>query len=249
MLPTPRSRVVPPAIHGRIAVRLQTSRTRQVTSGHAASQVPANRQRHRSTFVAAGTPPGKHRAGRHDVTHRRSVLIALGALAARRDGTCGLGSRHTPRRQRMRGEDDFLVWPHGHPAIPLVGFANLATPHVEIYSGSGAGHSGSGLLSWAAGGKTAEPSPSTNPTCISISTVPKTLKALATMRQIAARLRSPVPSPRALDRVSLSPVASTATGCAWCSRRAARSADRRHSGRREAPPPREAVPIVATPAP
>ena len=80
----------------------------------------------------------------------------------------------------------FLVWPHGHPAIPLVGFANLATPHVEIYSGSGAGHPGSELLSWAAGGKTAEPSPSTNPACISISTVPKTLKALATMRQVAS---------------------------------------------------------------
>ena len=120
------------------------------------------------------------------MNHRRSVLITLGTLAA--FGATASTSAAAETRAQASGcaaKMTFLVWPHGHPAIPLIGFANLATPHMEIYSGSGVGHSGSRLLSWAAGGKTAEPSPSTDPACISVSNPPKTLKPLGTMRSIA----------------------------------------------------------------
>jgi len=27
----------------------------------------------------------------------------------------------------------FLVWPHGHPALPLIGFPRIQNPHVEAY--------------------------------------------------------------------------------------------------------------------
>jgi hypothetical protein len=121
------------------------------------------------------------------VNYRQGVFIALAALAV--GGATASGSSAATTRAAAAGcaaKMTFLVWPHGHPAIPLVGFANLATPHVEIYSGSGAGHSGSHLLSWAAGGKTAEPSPSTTPACISVSTPPKTLKPIGTMREVAS---------------------------------------------------------------
>jgi hypothetical protein len=29
----------------------------------------------------------------------------------------------------------YLFWPHGHPAIPSVGFPAFPTPHLELYSG------------------------------------------------------------------------------------------------------------------
>jgi hypothetical protein len=31
----------------------------------------------------------------------------------------------------------YLFWPHGHPAIPSVGFPAFATPHLELYQGQG----------------------------------------------------------------------------------------------------------------
>ena len=131
------------------------------------------------------------------MNHRRSVFITLGALAALGTAASASAAGDARAEAGCAAKMTFLVWPHGHPAIPQVGFANLATPHIEIYSGSGAGHPGSRLLSWAAGGKTAEPSPSTDPACISISTPPKTLKALGAMRSIASTAAVTCGFPRA----------------------------------------------------
>jgi hypothetical protein len=120
------------------------------------------------------------------VNHRRSLFIGLAALAT--FGSAASASSVAPGRAQANGcaaKMTFLVWPHGHPAIERIGFGDMPMPHMEIYSGSGVGHSGSRLLSWAAGGETAEPSPSTSATCISVTTLPKTLKPLGPMRTIA----------------------------------------------------------------
>jgi hypothetical protein len=42
----------------------------------------------------------------------------------------------------------YLMWPHGHPQIPSVGFPDIATPHMEIYR-SGAGYPGANFLGYA----------------------------------------------------------------------------------------------------
>ncbi len=79
----------------------------------------------------------------------------------------------------------FLVWPHGHPAIPAIGFGDMTTPHMEIYKGAGGAYANAQFLAWAAGGTTPEPSPSTTPACLSFASVPKSLKPIGTMSVLA----------------------------------------------------------------
>ena len=120
------------------------------------------------------------------MNHGRSLFILLAALGA--FGATASASSAAHGRGQAAGcaaKMTFLVWPHGHPAIPRIGFADMTTPHMEIYSGSGVGHPGAQLLAWAAGGKTEEPSPSTSAACISVTTPPKALEPLTEMRLIA----------------------------------------------------------------
>jgi hypothetical protein len=117
--------------------------------------------------------------------HRASAVIAIAAAVALVPPA--VAQARPLKQARTAGcapTMTFLVWPHGHPAMPDIGFANLTVPHMEIYGGNGQSYSDSKFLGWAAGGKTAEPSPSTNPNCLSFSTVPKTLKPLGTMTTI-----------------------------------------------------------------
>jgi hypothetical protein len=117
--------------------------------------------------------------------HRASAVIAIAAVAALVPQAANAGSLTQAHRMGCTTTMTFLVWPHGHPAIPDLGFADLAVPHMEIYGGHGKSYSSSKFLGWAAGGKTAEPSPATSPNCLSFSTVPKTLKPVGTMATIA----------------------------------------------------------------
>jgi hypothetical protein len=118
--------------------------------------------------------------------HGRHVVIALAALAALMAQTsANAAERAHARSTGCAATMTFLVWPHGHPAIAAIGFADMSTPHMEIYKGSDTGYPRAQFLAWAAGGKTAEPSPSTTPACLSFATVPKTLKPVAAMSTIA----------------------------------------------------------------
>ena len=116
----------------------------------------------------------------------RQTVIALAALAAlASQAPAGAAPASAGHRAGCATTMTFLVWPHGHPAIARIGFADMTTPHLEIYKGAGSGYDFSGFLAWAAGGKTSEPSPSTSPSCLSYTTLPKAPKPLGKMRTIA----------------------------------------------------------------
>jgi hypothetical protein len=118
------------------------------------------------------------------MNRRRAVIaLVLGAALAPQGATAATNSH--ARSAGCAATMTFLVWPHGHPAIPGIGFANLPTPHMEIYKSADTSYPFSKFLAWAAGGKTSEPSPSTTPNCLSFATLPKTLKPVAKMSTIA----------------------------------------------------------------
>jgi hypothetical protein len=114
--------------------------------------------------------------------HPRSALTALAALAALVSVAPASASSRTDAGAGCATSMTFLVWPHGHPAI---GFADMTTPHMEIYKGAGGEYPNAQFLAWAAGGKTPEPSPSTTPACLSFASVPKSPKPIGTMSVLA----------------------------------------------------------------
>lgn len=114
--------------------------------------------------------------------YARGVLISFAAVGAL--VTAAPASATSVRSDGCATKMTFLVWPNGHPAIPDIGFADMATPHLEVYKGSG-GYDDGKFLAWAAAGKTPEASPSTTPACLSFASIPKTLTPLAKMSVIA----------------------------------------------------------------
>jgi hypothetical protein len=118
--------------------------------------------------------------------HPRSALTAVAALAALVSvAPASAAPRTDARADGCATSMTFLVWPHGHPAIPAIGFADMTTPHMEIYKGGGGTYANAQFLAWAAGGTTPEPSPSTTPACLSFASVPKSPKPIGTMSVLA----------------------------------------------------------------
>jgi hypothetical protein len=117
------------------------------------------------------------------MSYARTTAIAL-AAALVTASSASAASRSDARSSGCASKMTFLIWPHGHPAIPAVGFADMTTPHVEIYK-AGNGYANAQFLAWAAAGKTPEPSPSTAPACLSFASIPNALKPLGTMSVIA----------------------------------------------------------------
>ena len=118
--------------------------------------------------------------------HPRSVLTGVVALAALVSVAPASATPLTDARaDGCATSMTFLVWPHGHPAIPAIGFGDMTTPHMEIYKGGGGTYANAQFLAWAAGGTTPEPSPSTTPACLSFASVPKSPKPIGTMSVLA----------------------------------------------------------------
>ena len=118
--------------------------------------------------------------------HPRSVLTGVVALAALVSVAPASATPLTEARaDGCATSMTFLVWPHGHPAIPAIGFGDMTTPHMEIYKGGGGAYANARFLAWAAGGATPEPSPSTTPACLSFASVPKSPKPIGTMSVLA----------------------------------------------------------------
>ena len=118
--------------------------------------------------------------------HPRSVLTGVVALAALVSVAPASATPLTDARaDGCATSMTFLVWPHGHPAIPAIGFGDMTTPHMEIYKGGGGTYANAQFLAWAAGGATPEPSPSTTPACLSFASVPKSPKPIGTMSVLA----------------------------------------------------------------
>ena len=118
--------------------------------------------------------------------HPRSVLTGVVALAALVSVAPASATPLTDARaDGCATSMTFLVWPHGHPAIPAIGFGDMTTPHMEIYKGGGGAYANARFLAWAAGGATPEPSPSTTPACLSFASVPKSPKPIGTMSVLA----------------------------------------------------------------
>jgi len=118
--------------------------------------------------------------------HPRSVLTGVVALAALVSVAPASATPLTDARaDGCATSMTFLVWPHGHPAIPAIGFGDMTTPHMEIYKGGGGAYANARFLAWAAGGSTPEPSPSTTPACLSFASVPKSPKPIGTMSVLA----------------------------------------------------------------
>ena len=66
--------------------------------------------------------------------HPRSVLTGVVALAALVSVAPASATPLTDARaDGCATSMTFLVWPHGHPAIPAIGFGDMTTPHMEIY--------------------------------------------------------------------------------------------------------------------
>jgi len=66
--------------------------------------------------------------------HKRSwtgaaVLLAGATLAA----TAAAPAAPVASWNECGPRITFLVWPHGHPALPLIGFPRIRNPHVEAY--------------------------------------------------------------------------------------------------------------------
>jgi hypothetical protein len=118
--------------------------------------------------------------------HPARALIAIAAIAALVPQTVANAEPLTHvRTVGCATTMTFLVWPHGHQAVPSIGFANLPVPHMEIYRGDGTSYSDSKFLGWAAGGKTQEPSPATSPNCLSFASAPTSVKPIGAMATIA----------------------------------------------------------------
>lgn len=88
--------------------------------------------------------------------HKRRVTLALalGAVVMVAGGT----PRVLAGPERVDGGCGnklvFLVWPHGHPAIPRISeFPELRNPHIELYLGFHSGYDVTAAGAYAVGGK------------------------------------------------------------------------------------------------
>jgi hypothetical protein len=87
---------------------------------------------------------------------RRSLLIGVSALAVALAAAAATRSA-IPPRQVSCGQSLVIVlfWPHGHGAIPSVGFSDDRKPHLEIYKYGTHGYPSRNSLAYAAvNGKT-----------------------------------------------------------------------------------------------
>jgi hypothetical protein len=87
---------------------------------------------------------------------RRTLLIGVSALAVALAAAAATRSA-IPPRQVACGQSLVIVlfWPHGHRAIPSVGFSADRKPHLEIYKYGTHGYPSRNLLAYAAvNGKT-----------------------------------------------------------------------------------------------
>jgi len=87
---------------------------------------------------------------------RRSLLIGVSALAVALAAAQATRSA-IPPRQVSCGQSLVIVlfWPHGHGAIPSVGFSADRKPHLEIYKYGRQGYPSRNLLAYGnASGKT-----------------------------------------------------------------------------------------------
>lgn len=113
----------------------------------------------------------------------RRVLISLATAAALASAVPANAA--SDRSAGCASKMTFLLWPQGHPAIAAIGFADMTTPHIEVYRAGNGTYQNAQFLAWAAAGKTPEPSPSTTPACLSFASVPKSLKPIAKMSVIS----------------------------------------------------------------
>jgi hypothetical protein len=58
-----------------------------------------------------------------------SVSAVVGVLAAPSQAANSIEAQCNSKT------GSYLFWPHGHPAIPDIGFPAFATPHLELYAG------------------------------------------------------------------------------------------------------------------
>jgi hypothetical protein len=61
------------------------------------------------------------------------AAFALSAAAAALLAFTGGASSSSGAWAKCGPRFTFLIWPHGHPALPKIGFPNLPNPHVEAY--------------------------------------------------------------------------------------------------------------------
>ena len=94
----------------------------------------------------------------------RRVLISLATAAALASAVPANAA--SDRSAGCASKMTFLLWPQGHPAIAAIGFADMTTPHIEVYRAGNGTYQNAQFLAWAAAGKTPEPSPSTTPACL-----------------------------------------------------------------------------------
>jgi hypothetical protein len=89
---------------------------------------------------------------------RRAALVGVSALAVALAAVASTNSAtRTAPKQEACGQTLVIVlfWPHGHGAIPSIGFAADRTPHVEIYKYGKNGYPKRNFLAYgAANGKT-----------------------------------------------------------------------------------------------
>lgn len=60
-----------------------------------------------------------------------AAAAAVGALAAPVQAAGGIEAQCNSKSGR------YMFWPHGHPAVPSIGFPAFPIPHLELYRGTG----------------------------------------------------------------------------------------------------------------
>jgi hypothetical protein len=85
---------------------------------------------------------------------RMSGLLALCAAMALTAGVPSVQARADGATGGCGNKLVFLVWPHGHPAIPrITEFPELRNPHIELYLGFNSGYDVASAGAYAIGGK------------------------------------------------------------------------------------------------
>jgi hypothetical protein len=84
---------------------------------------------------------------------RRSVTLAVAAAALLAAGAPPASAGEELADGGCGNKLVFLVWPHGHPAIPRISeFPELRNPHIELYLGFNSGYAGAAAGAYAVGG-------------------------------------------------------------------------------------------------
>jgi hypothetical protein len=85
---------------------------------------------------------------------RWSVSLAIGAAALLAAGVPPASAGNVVAAGGCGNKLVFLVWPHGHPAIPRISeFPEVRNPHVDLYLGFDSGYAGAAAGAYAVGGK------------------------------------------------------------------------------------------------